>query len=189
MSSEARFRELFAAHYSGVARYVLARGFRVADPDDLIGATFEVAWRRLDKVPAGDAALPWLLTVARNLARNEERKFRREQSFQHDLASTVGAAGDTNAQGRADWEAVRIALEQLRPADRELILLVAWDELSPSEAGRVLGLRPITARSRLHRARQRLAALLDQGDVTAQPAPTGNHTQAAMAPIEEEPHA
>jgi hypothetical protein len=48
MSSEARFRGLFDAHYSGVARYVLARGFQAADADDLIAATFEVAWRRLD---------------------------------------------------------------------------------------------------------------------------------------------
>jgi RNA polymerase sigma factor (sigma-70 family) len=186
MSPEARFRELFDAHYSGVARYVLARGFRAADADDVIAATFEVAWRRLDRVPAGTGALPWLLTVARNLARNEERKMTRERSFQHGLASAAAPAAETNADGRAEWDAVRVALGQLRPMDRDLILLVAWDELSPSQAGTVLGLLPMTARSRLHRARQRLAALLDQEGVAAPPAPTGGYAPAATVPTEEE---
>jgi RNA polymerase sigma-70 factor (ECF subfamily) len=81
MSSEARFRELFSDHYPAVARYVLARGFQAADADDLIAATFEVAWRRLDAVPAGESAVPWLLAAARNLARNAERKTKREQSL------------------------------------------------------------------------------------------------------------
>jgi RNA polymerase sigma-70 factor (ECF subfamily) len=72
-----------------------------------------------------------------------------------------------------------VALGQLRSVDRDLILLVAWDGLSPSAACSVLGLRPVTARSRLHRARQRLAALLDKHAETAPgPAPT---TAAAAA--------
>jgi RNA polymerase sigma factor (sigma-70 family) len=189
MSSEVLFRGLFDAHYSGVARYVLARGFQAADADDLIAATFEVAWRRLDRVPAGEGALPWLLAVARNLARNEKRKITRGQSFQHGLASVAVPAGETGTDGRAEWEAVRVALGQLRRPDRDLILLVAWDGLSPTQAGRVLGLRPVTARSRLHRARQRLAALLDQQGIAAKPASKAGAPPAATTQIQEEPDA
>ncbi len=116
--------------------------------------------------------MPWLLAVARNLSRNAERKLRREQSFQHDLASLPTSEDEADVEGRLEWEGVRIALGQLRPVDRDMILLVAWDGLSPSHAGSVLGLLPMTARSRRHRARQRLAALLDQEGIAAPRAST-----------------
>ena len=60
---------------------------------------------------------------------------------------------------RAD---LRIALAALSDTDRELLLLVAWDGLSPAEAGQVLGLSGVASRSRLHRARARAQAVLDQ---------------------------
>jgi RNA polymerase sigma factor (sigma-70 family) len=178
MSHEARFRELFRDHYPAVARYVLARGYQAPDADDLIAGTFEVAWRRLDAVPPGGDAVPWLLTVARNLSRNEHRKTLRELSLIDRVAVGEAVSAETEADRRAEWAGVFRALEQLRPVDRDLILLVAWDQLSPSDAGRVLGLRPVTARSRLHRARQQLVALLkdgprgEAGSLAAPPAPT-----------------
>lgn len=178
MSAEGRFRELFVEHYRAVARYVLARGFQAADADDLIAATFEVAWRRLDAVPAGEDAVPWLLATARNLARNAERKTRSERSLRDRLANTTLPWTDVSSDGRAEWEGVRQALGQLRGADRDLVLLVVWDGLSPADAGRVLGLRPVTARSRLHRARQRLAALLEE-QRSAAPQPTVMEAPAA----------
>lgn len=165
MTRDARFRALFSDHYPAVARYVMARGFQPADADDLIAATFEVAWRRLDAVPPDREAVPWLLTVARNLSRNAYRKSQRELAVLDRVACSepvwTGPAGDD----RSDWSQVRAALGSLKPLDRDLVLLVAWDELTPSEAGEVLGLRPVTARSRLHRARQRLAQLLEAGPV------------------------
>jgi RNA polymerase sigma factor (sigma-70 family) len=178
MSAEGRFRELFVEHYRAVARYVLARGFQAADADDLIAATFEVAWRRLDAVPAGEDAVPWLLATARNLARNAERKARSERSLQDRLANTTLSWTEVSSDGRAEWEGVRHALGQLRSVDRDLVLLVVWDGLSPADAGRVLGLRPVTARSRLHRARQRLAALLEEQHRAA-PQPTVMEAPAA----------
>ncbi len=165
MTRDARFRALFSDHYPAVARYVLARGYQAADADDLIAATFEVAWRRLDAVPPDREAVAWLLTVARNLSRNAYRKTQRELAVLDRLASSEPVRTETTGDGRSDWTQVRAALGSLKPLDRDLILLVAWDELTPSEAGEVLGLRPVTARSRLHRARQRLAQLLDTGPV------------------------
>ncbi|HTW13001.1 MAG TPA: sigma-70 family RNA polymerase sigma factor [Solirubrobacteraceae bacterium] len=186
MNPEARFRDLFEAHYPGVARYVLARGFRSADADDLIAATFEVAWRRLDRVPPGEGTLPWLLAVTRNLARNEARRATRERLFQQRLSGITAPADEGSAAGRAEWEVVRTALAQLRPCDRDLILLVAWDELSLNQAAQVLGLLPVTARSRLHRARRRLAALLDQSGNETSQAPARTRAHSARPKTEEE---
>jgi len=74
-------------------------------------------------------------------------------------------------EDRAASAEVMAALAQLKPVDRDLILLVAWDELTPSEAGQVLGLRAVTARSRLHRARQRMSALLKESEASAPGSP------------------
>ena len=161
MTEEASFRALFDEQYRAIARYFLARGHRAADADDLVAATFEVAWRQLDAVPSGDEAVPWLFAVAHNHSRNARRKMQREAALINDLAPTVPTSDDLAIEGREQFAETMHALGQLGQLDRDLILLVTWDELTPSHAGAVLGLRPSTARSRLHRARQRLAALLE----------------------------
>jgi RNA polymerase sigma-70 factor (ECF subfamily) len=157
---ERRFEEIFEAHYRAVARYLRTRGHAAADADDLIAGTFEVAWRRLDQLPPGREAVPWLLTVARNLSRNARRKSQREAVFVEGLAPVTVGSAEMKIEDRAAGVEVMAALAQLKTIDRDLVLLVAWDELSVAEAGQVLGLRPVTARSRLHRARQRMSALL-----------------------------
>ncbi len=174
VSEDARFRALFDAHYRAIARYFRARGHLEADADDLVAATFEVAWRRLDAVPAGDEAVPWLFTVARNHSRNAWRKTQREAAFIADLTTTVASFGESAIEQREEFAEIMQAVGQLRPLDRDLILLVAWDELTPSDAGAVLGLHPNTARTRLHRARQRLAALLQAQTPSATPTGGGD---------------
>jgi len=57
------------------------------------------------------------------------------------------------------------ALRALRPTDREALLLVAWEDLTPSQAARALGIRPTAFRVRLLRARRRLCRALDASDV------------------------
>ncbi|HEY3771960.1 MAG TPA: sigma-70 family RNA polymerase sigma factor [Solirubrobacteraceae bacterium] len=94
MTREARFRALFDEHYPAVARYVLSRGHQAADADDLIAATFEVAWRRLEKLPPGREAVAWLLTVARNHCRNAQRRSARERSFIDEIAPTTVASAE-----------------------------------------------------------------------------------------------
>jgi DNA-directed RNA polymerase specialized sigma24 family protein len=51
---EARFRALFGVQYHLIAGYFRARGHRAGDVDDLVAATFEVAWRQRDTVPPDD---------------------------------------------------------------------------------------------------------------------------------------
>jgi RNA polymerase sigma-70 factor (ECF subfamily) len=162
VTREERFHALFDEHYRAVARFLRTRGHESADADDLIAGVFEVVWRQMDKVPDAGEALPWLLGIARNLSRNARRKSQREASFVNDLSATTLPWGEMPIEDRAASAEVMSALAELKPVDRDLILLIAWDELTPTQAGRVLGLRPVTVRSRLHRARQRLHALLQE---------------------------
>lgn len=159
MDAEARFRALFVATYPTVARYARHRGLAGHDAEDLVAATYEVAWRRLDVVPAGEAALPWLLTVALNHVRNQRRRAVRDRALVARLPPPehVPPPAEPVAVG---WREIRRALDALAHEDRELVLLVAWDGLSPAQAAAVLGLTPAAARTRLHRARRRLADLL-----------------------------
>ena len=82
-----------------------------------------------------------------------------------DLADNSAPAGFTLGEaalaGVTD-PALAAALASLNDADRELLLLIAWDALSPAEAATVLGVKPATARVRLLRARRRLTQALSR---------------------------
>ncbi|HEY8548087.1 MAG TPA: sigma-70 family RNA polymerase sigma factor [Acidimicrobiales bacterium] len=158
MDDAARFRALFEVTFAPVRRYVHHRGVPPGRADDVVAETFLVAWRRLADVPADDP-LPWLLAVARNAARNELRGRRRYEGLlgRVPVALPTPPPADPPDHDLAD---VRAALDALDEADRELLLLVAWDDLTPAQAARVLGCTPGTARVRLHRARRRFAAAL-----------------------------
>jgi RNA polymerase sigma-70 factor, ECF subfamily len=174
MRDEARFRGLFDRSYPSVVRYAYNRGHRGPDAEDLVSATFEVAWRRVDDVPDGDQTIPWLLTVACNLSRNADRQARRQRVVVDPLAEPedVAALGAV-ADRVAEREQLLGALAALKEIDRELVLLVAWDGLNPAQAGAVLGLRSGAARSRLHRARNQLAGLLGVAATSRRPTVTG----------------
>lgn len=159
MDAEARFRALFEATYPTVARYARHRGLAGHDAEDLLSATYEVAWRRLDVVPSGQGALPWLLTVAHNLIRNHRRRVVRDRALVERLPAPEHVP-PPREPGGLGWQEIRRALDALSDDDRELVLLVAWDGLGPAQAAAVLGLTPAAARTRLHRARTRLADLL-----------------------------
>jgi RNA polymerase sigma-70 factor (ECF subfamily) len=57
--------------------------------------------------------------------------------------------------------ALRAALERLGPEDREIVRLAGWEELTPREIAKVLGISQVSARSRLHRARRRMREALE----------------------------
>ena len=180
MDAEARFRAVFDATYPAVARYARHRGLSGEDAEDLVAATYEVAWRRFDVVPGGEQTLPWLLRVALNQSRNQRRKLVRERALLQRLPAPARFAAPREPP-EVSWRDIRRALDALSASDRELVLLVAWDGLSPARAGSVLGLSAVAARSRLHRVRQQLAQRL--GIESAQlPSPVGRQ-QAESPPV------
>ncbi|HJQ00686.1 MAG TPA: sigma-70 family RNA polymerase sigma factor [Jatrophihabitans sp.] len=165
---EAWFDALYRRWYRPVLDYARRR---VTEPDDLVAEVFTAAWRYRSRVT--DPPLPWLMRTASNLALHAERGARRRNR----LAVKVGwqrpgqeaDPADAVAE-RADASAtVLVALDSLSPTDRELLRLIAWEQLSTAEAGYVLGCSQATVRVRLHRARGRLARAVSRLEPSKSP--------------------
>jgi RNA polymerase sigma-70 factor (ECF subfamily) len=153
----ARFEALFERHYARVHRYVLRRAdAHVAD--EVASETFTVAWRRLDDIPSHELA--WLLGVARRTLGNMQRAERRRAALTSRLAFSARAAPPTPAGEHS----VLRALARLAEKDREALLLVAWEGLSPAEAARALGSSVPAFHLRTFRARRRLRQALAHED-------------------------
>lgn len=167
----ARFTTVYEESYGAIHAYAVRRvGAQMAD--EITAETFLVAWRRLDALPP--EPLPWLYGIARNMVA-------RQHTAAHRRALTE--AGPAKERPRPDpvlaesddpalWE----AWERLRPADREVLSLVAWEELSVAEAARVIGCPAAVFSVRLHRARGRLVRLLSSAH--AQPIPSTGLSEA-----------
>ena len=127
------FAALYEQHYGAVHAYA-SRRVGADAADEIAAETFLIAWRRSDTVPR--EPLPWLYGVARNVVLRHHEAIRRQtracQAAERECLAPVRSdvAGDP-----AVWE----AWDRLRPADREVLALIAWEELSVAEAARALG--------------------------------------------------
>jgi RNA polymerase sigma-70 factor (ECF subfamily) len=145
-SREARFDRVYQ-HLQAVADYADRRGS--ADPEALAAETMTIAWRRLDRIPSSDPR-PWLFVTARNLLMAERRRTARRSE-----ADRAHARSEHEPSVESTDPAVTAALAELGPRDRETLILVAWDDLTPAQAARALGITPVAFRVRLLRARRR----------------------------------
>jgi RNA polymerase sigma factor (sigma-70 family) len=160
--AEARFSRLYGEHEREILRYALRRSAEAEDAADVVAETFLVAWRRLGDVPLGDEARLWLYATARRVLANHSRGVKRRTRLAERLREELRRQLPVLP---AEPRGVIEALAGLRDGDRELLMLIGMEGLTPSEAARVLGIPTVTARTRLHRARRRLRARLqDQGD-------------------------
>jgi RNA polymerase sigma factor (sigma-70 family) len=160
----ARFEELWDELFLRVLGYALRRADQ-EEARDVVAETFTVAWRRLEDVPAGDGALPWLLVTARRQLANRRR--RDDTRIRHMEAHTNDPfAGSTrdHADDIAERSSLAAAFAMLGEEDRETLALIAWDGLQPREAAVVTGCSAATFAVRAHRARRRLAALLEDSE-------------------------
>lgn len=159
--AQARFESLYAAHGRAVLAYAVRRTPNTQDAADVLADTFLVAWRRLDQVPSGDEARLWLYGVARNVLanqrRSEQRRERLADRLRHELSEALDGVAVPTGGG-----VVRAALAQLGPEDQEILRLCGWEELTPGDIAKVLGISHVAARSRLHRARHRLRGALQR---------------------------
>lgn len=151
-----RFTALYDENYRRVFGYAVSRvGRQLAE--EVASETFTVAWRRLDDVPA--RPLPWLLGVARNVARHSYRAQVRRDSLEAELRAWMTVddvtSGDV-ADAVVDRTAVLRALAGLSEGDREALTLVAWHGLTAQDAAQVVDCSRAAFFVRLHRARRRL---------------------------------
>lgn len=162
---EQRFEEIYARHREAVEAY--ARRRVPADlVDDVVAETFLVCWRKLGNVPV--EALPWLYAVARKTIANQRRTAARAVAG----GAEAVAAGEPEPTGDPLLAA---AFVRLSDRDREVLRLVAWEGLSLAQASTVLDCTTVSCRVRFHRAKRRLAALLETGaaGAAARPRPEG----------------
>jgi RNA polymerase sigma-70 factor (ECF subfamily) len=168
--AQVRFSQLYRTQARAILAYALRREADRENAADVVAETFLVAWRRLGEVPPGEEARLWLYAVAHLVLANQHRAERRRTSLGQRLVESLRTELATHAAPAGEAPGILRAIGKLRPEDRELLLLVSWEELSPSEAAKVLGISALAARSRLHRARRRLRGLLEETDS----APTHN---------------
>jgi RNA polymerase sigma-70 factor, ECF subfamily len=168
------FVRLFWRHGPAVHSY-LSRRAGHQQADDLLEEVWVRAFRSRDRYDDRLAALAWLYGIARNVLLGH---FRSQPSI---------AAADTGRRypGEPDpWDAVddRLdarrtvsilteALAALSDEDREVLLLVAWEQLTSAEVAVVLDIPQGTARSRLHRARVQLRGYLETWQSSPRPYP------------------
>jgi RNA polymerase sigma factor (sigma-70 family) len=162
-----RFTALFLAHYGEVDRFARRRA-EPALAEEIVSETFTICWAKLHSVP--DPALPWLYAVARRCLANRRRAAARRDRTVSDLRSQAGTVRDP-AERLAERDAILRAFVSLAETDRDALRLVAWEGLSLADAARVAGTSRPAFAMRLHRARRRLAASLeDEPDITPDPA-------------------
>jgi RNA polymerase sigma-70 factor (ECF subfamily) len=160
----ARFRAVYDANYHRVLGYLLRRTGRREDAEDVVAETFLTAWRRLEQMPPGSAARPWLYGIARYSLANHQRGERRRGRLSGRLHGAIALPSAHFAEPDNEVARVAAAFARLRADDREVLALVAWEELDPGEIATVLGCSRNAARIRLHRARRRLARELGGND-------------------------
>jgi RNA polymerase sigma factor (sigma-70 family) len=151
--AEARFAQVFE-HFDPLVAYAARRGSR--DPEGIAAETMTIAWRRLSSVPADDPR-PWLFVTARNLLMAEWRRYRPHSQLDE-------AAFDPRYPPAPDTSdpLVGSALRALSPGEREVLLLVAWDDLTPAQGAAALGISAVAFRVRLLRARRRFRHFMER---------------------------
>ena len=160
------FAALFDRYFAALHGYA-ARRLGGAGADDVAAETFLVAFRQRDRFdPSRGTVRAWLYGIATNLIREHRRAEERGYRAHVRAAAEPAYSADLDrADSRVTAEAARdrlvAAVADLRPGDRDVLLLVVWGQLSHDEVACALGIPAGTVGSRLHRARKRLRAALN----------------------------
>lgn len=131
-----------------------------ADADDLVQETLSKAWAHRDRYEAGTNLKAWLFTILRNTWYSAASKKQREveDGDGHHAAKLTAEAAQ---EWKAELTSLQAALGELPPEHREAIVMVGAAGLSYEEAAKIAGCALGTIKSRVNRARNRLAELMD----------------------------
>jgi RNA polymerase sigma-70 factor (ECF subfamily) len=157
---EARFVEIYRRYSKPIQAYC-ARRTAPSQIADAVSEVFLVTWRRIDQVPEGDAALPWLYAVAYRVLSHQWRsraRSRRLMQRLQGLAQVEALSPDVVLLKSEEHRQVLAAAARLRPIDLEILRLTLWEELSHADVAMVLGIEATAAKERAYRARRNLAA-------------------------------
>jgi len=190
------FGRFYRRHEQQILSYAIAHCANASDVADVVGETFLGALRAARRfTDEGGDAVPWLFGIARRVLAHQRRSFTRRQRLlvklheQPLLNPDEAAAIDEAIDASRLAPQLAAALRILRANDRELVLLVSRDGLSPAQAGAVLGMNPNTARVRLSRARARLRDALAGAGPGPGPDSESESADSPAYPHPEVPHA
>lgn len=167
------FAWLFDLHHNRVFRHALRLTSSVHDAEDITAVVFLEAWRRRGAMRVTDGSvIAWLLVTTNYVFRNFTRSSRRYRvalerlPLPHDSPDHADAI-DERIDLDARRAALRQALAQLSLPDQDVLILCVLEELSTADAAEALGVAQGTVKSRLSRAKARLAAVLQEPDRTS----------------------
>jgi len=147
------FGLIFDRHRDRVLRHSLRLVPSWHDAEEVVAVAFLEAWRKRQSVRfVDDSLLPWLLVTATNVARNVSRSARRYAALLDKLPAPLAPALSS-----AEGSAIE-ALRGLSLADRQVITLSVLEGFSEAEIALALGIARGTVKSRLSRAKRRLAS-------------------------------
>jgi RNA polymerase sigma-70 factor (ECF subfamily) len=163
MAVEPALRDALLAAVPSLRAFAISLTNDFNRADDLVQDTLVRALAHIDRFERGTNLNAWLFTILRNLFHSEYRKRRRE------VDDPEGAyAGRLKAhpeqQSHLDFEDFRTALAKLPPDQREALLLVGAEGMSYEDAAQICGVAVGTIKSRVNRARSRLAQILELDD-------------------------
>ena len=171
------FEQFYREHVEAVQRFVARR---VDDPYLAADLTADVFLAAIDSAhayrPGRGKPIAWLYGVARNVVAAENRRTARERRARARIPATeeliepedlarLHERIDAEAAGRRLYRAMDI----LSRSERSVLELVALEGLEVAEAATALGIRPVAARVRLHRARRALKDELGQQGIDGRP--------------------
>jgi RNA polymerase sigma-70 factor, ECF subfamily len=159
MSLAPSVREAMLAAVPSLRAFAISLSGNVDRADDLVQETLLRAMANIDSFEPGTNMSAWLFTILRNLFRSEYRKRRREvEDTDGNYAETLKSHPEQ--QSRVEFEEFRTALAKLPPDQREALILVGASGFSYEEAAAICQCAVGTIKSRVNRARTRLAELL-----------------------------
>lgn len=162
------FAELYDQYAGPVHRHALWLTGDWTTAEDIMSETFLAAWRARERLHPDEGSLrPWLLGIATHKAENTRRGLRRRLAFlARQRQPPVIADFAPEVAGRIDdarrLHAVQASLDRLKRHEREVLTLCVWSGLDYQQTAEALGVPVGTVRSRLSRARAKLARFADE---------------------------
>ena len=159
MALDPAIRDAIIATVPRLRAFAMSLSGNVDRADDLVQETLLRALANIDSFQPGTNLTAWLFTILRNHFRSEYRKRRREVE-DADGRHTESLKSQPAQMGHLEMAEFRTALDKLPPDQREALVLVGASGFSYEEAAEICGCAVGTIKSRLNRARNRLAELM-----------------------------
>jgi RNA polymerase sigma-70 factor (ECF subfamily) len=159
MSLDDQTRDSILSAIPNLRAFAISLSGNVDRADDLVQETVLRALANIDSFQPGTNMSAWLFTILRNLFRSEYRKRRREVEDATGMYAESMKSQPEQAS-RLEFDELRAALAQLPDDQREAVILVGASGFSYEEAAAICGCAVGTIKSRVNRARNRLAELM-----------------------------